>query len=231
MLILGIDTSGKMASVSIMEDDILLAENTVYTTLTHSQIIMPMCKKLLKSANKTLKDVDRIAVSCGPGSYTGLRIGIAGVKAMTFALDIGCNGVSTLESLAYNVSHWHGNICAIMKARQDLVYCGLFHSYLGEIKRHQEDFIINRKELWNLLNTDERFSSDSIILVGDGAKDFYDEFNDHEHKLILSSIKDRFQSASSLCEVAKRLEPQSPYDLEAFYLQPTKAEKDLKSKL
>lgn len=225
MLILGIDTSGKMASVSLMQDDVLLAENSVYTTLTHSQIIMPMCKKLLESVGKTLQDVSRIAVSCGPGSYTGLRIGISGVKAMCFALNIGCNGISTLESLAYNVFGFDGAICSIMKARLDLVYCGLFQSDMKSITRYSDDCILEKSMLFEKLSNIDK----NIILVGDGAEDFYSSY-EFKSNVALASVKDRLQSASSLCEIARNLEPQTPQDLQALYLQPTKAEKDLKSK-
>lgn len=212
-----------MASVSLMQDDILLAENSIYTTLTHSQIIMPMCKKVLESVGKNLQDVDRIAVSCGPGSYTGLRIGISGVKAMCFALDIGCNGISTLESLAYNIFGFNGVICSIMKARLDLVYCGTFKSDMKSIERITDDSIISKSQLNDILNS----INDNIMLVGDSAEDFYHQYPFDKSKIFLSSVKDRLQSASSLCEIAKHLEPQSPQSLEAFYLQPTKAEKDL----
>lgn len=225
MLILGIDTSGKMASVSLMQDDVLLAENSVYTTLTHSQIIMPMCKKLLESVGKTLQDVNRIVVSCGPGSYTGLRIGISGVKAMCFALNIGCNGISTLESLAYNVFGFDGVICSIMKARLDLVYCGLFQSDMKSIIRYSDDCILEKSMLFEKLSNIDK----NIILVGDGAEDFYSSY-EFKSNVALASVKDRLQSASSLCEIARNLEPQTPQDLQALYLQPTKAEKDLKSK-
>lgn len=225
MLILGIDTSGKMASVSLMQDDVLLAENSVYTTLTHSQIIMPMCKKLLESVGKTLQDVNRIVVSCGPGSYTGLRIGISGVKAMCFALNIGCNGISTLESLAYNVFGFDGVICSIMKARLDLVYCGLFQSDMKSITRYSDDCILEKSMLFEKLSNIDK----NIILVGDGAEDFYSSY-EFKSNVALASVKDRLQSASSLCEIARNLEPQTPQDLQALYLQPTKAEKDLKSK-
>lgn len=228
MLILGIDTSGKVASVALMQDDVLLAESSTYTTLTHSQVIMPMCRDLLKSANKSLQDVDRIAVSCGAGSYTGLRIGISAVKAMSFALNVGCNGISTLESLAYNVKGFHGVVCSIMKARLDLVYCGLFSSSMQSITRHPaipQDCIIEKAKLLDVLNS----LSEDTILVGDGAEEFYHTSTLRDN-VVLSSTRDRLQSASSLCEVAKQLEPQSPYELEALYLQPTKAEKDLKEK-
>ncbi|MDE6595170.1 MAG: tRNA (adenosine(37)-N6)-threonylcarbamoyltransferase complex dimerization subunit type 1 TsaB, partial [Oscillospiraceae bacterium] len=96
MIILGIDTSGKIASVALAAsaalttEEKVLSQTTVYTKLTHSQVILPICRDVLKNAGLELSDVDGIAVSAGPGSYTGLRIGIAAVKAMCFALDKPC---------------------------------------------------------------------------------------------------------------------------------------------
>lgn len=222
MLTLGIDTSGKTASVALMDGDTLLAENTIYTARTHSQVIMPMCKSVLESSNKSLQDVERIAVSCGAGSYTGLRIGISAVKAMCYALNIGCNGISTLESLAYNVFGFNGTICSIMKARLDLVYYGIFQSDMQTIQRTTNDGIISKSQLFDILNAHE----DSVVLVGDGAEDFYNTF-ECKPNVVLSATKDRLQSASSLCEIAKLRDAESPYDLEALYLQPTRAEKEL----
>ena len=183
-----------------------------------------MCIKLLESVGKTLQDVNRIVVSCGPGSYTGLRIGISGVKAMCFALNIGCNGISTLESLAYNVFGFDGVICSIMKARLDLVYCGLFQSDMKSITRYSDDCILEKSMLFEKLSNIDK----NIILVGDGAEDFYSSY-EFKSNVALASVKDRLQSASSLCEIARNLEPQTPQDVQALYLQPTKAEKDLKS--
>jgi tRNA threonylcarbamoyladenosine biosynthesis protein TsaB len=183
---------------------------------------MPMCKSVLESANKSLQDVERIAVSYGAGSYTGLRIGISAVKSMCYALGIGCNGVSTLESLAYNVFGFNGTICSIMKARLDLVYYGIFQSDMKTIQRTADDGIISKAQLFDILNAHEG----NVILVGDGAEDFYHSF-ECKPNVVLSATKDRLQSASSLCEIAKLRDAESPYDLEALYLQPTRAEKEL----
>ncbi|MBP3761189.1 MAG: tRNA (adenosine(37)-N6)-threonylcarbamoyltransferase complex dimerization subunit type 1 TsaB, partial [Ruminococcus sp.] len=122
MLILGIDTSGKTASAALFDSDneIFVAENTVYTQKTHSQVIMPIVKNILAQTGKTMQDINLIAAADGPGSYTGLRIGVAAVKAMSFALDVRCCGVSTLKALAYNNIAFRGVICSVMKARAEL---------------------------------------------------------------------------------------------------------------
>ena len=224
MLILGIDTSGKVASVSLMQDDVILATDTMCTTLTHSQTIMPMCKALVTRCGKSFDDLDRIAVCSGPGSYTGLRIGIAGAKAMCFALGIGCNGVSTLESLANNVIDCNLGVCSIIKARQDLVYCAVFKANGGTLTRLTPDAILST----NVLNDTLLSLDGNFVLVGDGAKEFYTNYSNS--KYLLSSPHSRLQSASSLCEVASKLPAITPQELQATYLQPTKAEKDLLNK-
>ena len=99
---LGIDTSGKTASAALYEDGIMLGQTSVYTSKTHSQVILPMVKKIMSDCGRELSQLTDISVSSGPGSYTGIRIGIAAVKAMSFALDIPCYAVSSLEGLAYN---------------------------------------------------------------------------------------------------------------------------------
>ena len=119
MLILGIDTSGKTAACALYEDGIMLGQSCVYTVKTQSQVILPLIKKLMSDCNRELSQLSLIAVSKGPGSYTGIRIGIAAVKAMAFSLDIPCCGVSTLEGLAYT-SGYEGTVCPIIKARKDL---------------------------------------------------------------------------------------------------------------
>ena len=100
--ILGIDTSGKNASVAVWNDGELRAQYFVQTRMTHSQVILPLCEKMLADLGITVKDIDRFAVAAGPGSYTGLRIGISAVKALAFGLGKKCNGISTLEAIAYN---------------------------------------------------------------------------------------------------------------------------------
>ena len=147
MTLLGIDTSGKTASVALCTEDKVLAQTTVYTSLTHSQVILPLCNDVLKNAGVELSDVDGIAVAMGPGSYTGLRIGISAVKAICFAQNKPCIGISTLEGLANNVSLHKGKICAVMTARLDLVYCALFESDGCKVKRLTNDEILSIDDL------------------------------------------------------------------------------------
>ena len=107
MLLLGIDTSGKVASADLFdtENEIFLAQSSLYTQKTHSQVIMPMVKDILTKSDKQMSEIGAIAVANGPGSYTGLRIGVAAVKAMCFGLGIKCCGVSTLSALAFLITN------------------------------------------------------------------------------------------------------------------------------
>lgn len=216
MTILGIDTSGKIASVAVSTGDRVLAQTTVYTKLTHSQVILPICKDVLKNAGMELSEIDGIAAAAGPGSYTGLRIGIAAVKAMCFALDKPCIGISTLESLAYNVLLHKGVICAVMAARLDLVYCGIFRSDGKNLERLAPDRIMPLDDLKREL---EALDGD-IVTVGDNAEILTGE------RFQAAPAPLRLQLGTSLCMAAFGKEMYSPDKLEAAYLEITKAEKD-----
>lgn len=215
MTLLGIDTSGKTASVAVCTETAVLAQTSVYTKLTHSQVILPICRETLKSAGMELSDVDGIAAAAGPGSYTGLRIGIAAVKAMCFALDKPCIGISTLEALAQNVSLHKGIICSIMAARQNLVYAAVFRSDGRKISRITEDSIIPVEELERLLGE----TDGDIAVVGDGSDRLTGE------RYLQAPPHLRLQLASGLCEAAFGKEMYPPDKLEAAYLEITKAEK------
>lgn len=218
MLLLGIDTSGKTASVAVCTENSVLAQTTVYTKLTHSQVILPICKDVLKSAGLTLSDADAIAAAAGPGSYTGLRIGIAAVKAMCFALDKPCIGISTLEALAYNVSLHKGIICAVMAARLDLVYCAVFRSDGRNITRLSKDEILPIDELKSRLDA----MDEDVVTVGDAAEKLAGE------RFTTAPPHLKLQLASSLCAAGFTKEPYSPDSLEAAYMEITRAEKDLR---
>ncbi len=220
MTLLGIDTSGKTASVALCTEDKVLAQTTVYTSLTHSQVILPICNDVLKNAGVALSDVDGIAVAMGPGSYTGLRIGISAVKAMCFALNKNCIGVSTLEGLANNVSLHRGIICAVMAARLDLVYCAVFESDGCKVKRLTNDEILPLEELKKKLTEYEG----EIAVVGDAADKLDGE------KFIIAPPHLKLQLATGLCSAAFDKELYTPDKLDAAYLQITKAEKDLQEK-
>ena len=227
MKILGIDTSGKIASVALCDENTCLAQTTVLTKLTHSQVILPMVEKVLKDSALTLDDVDYFAVADGPGSYTGLRIGISAVKGMCFTLNKKCIGISTLKSLAYNCIPSKSLIVSVMRARPEIAYFAAFESDGEKLQTIKEDCICSVEEIVKYLN----FTQKDTILVGDYAKELYENYFSQSQNVRLSPMTMRMQNASSLCLAALADENYyTPDKLEVNYLQITKAEKDLKDK-
>lgn len=226
MLLLGIDTSGKVASAALFDTDseVIIAETSLYTQKTHSQIIMPMVKSLIEQAGKTVKDVNLIAVAKGPGSYTGLRIGIAGVKAMGFALDCKCCGVSTLKALACNNIAYKGVICSVMKARADLVYAAVYKSDCYALETIMKEQLLSRDELAEFL----ALNGTEVMLCGDGAAEFFMDYR--SPMFVIAPPQGRLQSACGVCLGAMSEEFVSPEELDASYLQKVQAEKLLDKK-
>ncbi len=225
MKILAIDTSGKIASVALCDAENCYVSNTVLTNLTHSQIILPLVENLLKDAEISLADIDAFAVATGPGSYTGLRIGVSAVKGMAFAKEKPCFSVSTLHSLAFNVQAFDGLIYAVMFARQNLVYFAKFISKNQAVTRLCDDYIADISEVLDEIKN----AQEKVILVGDFACDLYKMQGKPD--VFLAPVSQRLQNASSLCAVAFAENNQlNPRDLQVEYLQITKAEKDLEKK-
>lgn len=227
MKILGIDTSGKIASVAICDENTCLAQTTVVTKLTHSQVILPMIEKVLSDATLTLEDIDYFAVADGPGSYTGLRIGISALKGMCFTLGKQCTGISTLKSLAYNCITSKSLIVSVMRARPEIAYFATFKSDGEKLQTIKEDCVCSAQEIIKYLN----FTEKDTILVGDYAKELYENHFSESENVRLAPMTMRMQNASSLCLAA--FADNNFYTsekLEVSYLQITKAEKDLKEK-
>ncbi len=226
MLILGIDTSGKTASAALFdtEQELFLAQNTLYTQKTHSQVIMPIVKDIISQSGKKLTDIGAVAVAAGPGSYTGLRIGVAAVKALSFGLDIKCCGVSTLEGLACNNIAYKGIICSIMKARGDIVYNCIYKSDGFSIEQICEERLISRDELAQEL----AFAGKETMLCGDGAAEFFTEYN--SPMFIISPPQSRLQNAAGVCLAGASKPHIAPDELVVSYLQKVKAEKDLEDR-
>ncbi len=222
MRILGIDTSGTVAAAALYdsEKDLLLGQQLVYTKRTHSQVILPLVMRLLEDTGITISDVDRYAVAAGPGSYTGLRIGIAAVKAMAFAQGAECCGISTLKALSFQVRPvGTGTVCAVMKARKGLVYAGLYSFDGNECTPLMEDALMPEEELLRKID-----GMDSVIMTGDGAADLIETYC--PENVLLAPAAVRLQNGAGLCMSAAYAEPQSPEEMEAKYLQLVKAEKD-----
>ena len=224
MLILGIDTSGKTAAAALFEDGGLLGQISICTMKTQSQVILPAVKRLMNDCKKEFADLDVIAVSKGPGSYTGIRIGLSAVKAMAFALQIPVCAVSSLEALAFGCGR-NGTVCPIMKARQDIVYSGLYNINHGGVSQMlMKDGVMTMSELKDKL---EHFGDD-ITLTGDGAYDFISKYPDARFTLTPPHL--RLQSGCGVALAAMGKEPIDPMEVQASYLQLVKAEKDLLEK-
>ena len=167
MKILALDSTAKTASVSITEDERLITVYSVTAGLNHSETLLPMVENALKTAQMKIDDIDMFAISDGPGSFTGVRIGVSLLKGLAFGKEKVCVGVSTLDALAQNLKGFVGIICPLMDARRDQVYNALFESDGKEIKRLCVDRAISLKELENELKkaNDE---GKKIYLCGDG---------------------------------------------------------------
>ena len=181
MLILAFETSAKAASVALLEEGKLLGEAYQNTGLTHSQTLMVMAENLLSQCGKTVADVTDVAVAAGPGSFTGVRIGVAAAKGFAWGRELPCYGVSTLESMALGLGAWQGYVCPCMDARRSQVYNALFYVNEGTVTRVCEDRAISLAELGEELKKLE----EPIFLVGDGSNLCYNALLESVPNLIL----------------------------------------------
>ena len=222
MTVLGIETSGKTASCAVMRCGVLLAENTFLTKLTHSQIILPTLKRTLADCSLDLSDIDLFAVAAGPGSYTGLRIGIAAIKGIC-AVGKPCIGVSTLEALAWNTVAAKGRIIPALSARQGIAYFGAYDSDGFSVAPIAADKVGDESEIKTLT---DGFDGD-IILTGDCAERLKSELFADDVRVRVSPANVRLQSAAGVCMAALSHgdEAGSAEELGARYLQNTMAEK------
>ena len=165
MLILAFESSAKPASVALVRDGKLLSLSTQCSALTHSRTLLPMAEDMLKNAELTLDDVDLLAVAHGPGSFTGIRIGVSAVKGLAWGAQKPCVGVSTLEAMAWHGLAAGGVVCPVMDARRQQVYNALFRIEDGRPVRLCPDRAISLEELAAEL----RALGESVLLVGDGS--------------------------------------------------------------
>ena len=170
MKILALESSATAASVALCEDEALIAQSFRDTGLTHSQTLLPMTEELLAHCGLTVADLDLIAVAAGPGSFTGLRIGVATAKGLAWAAQLPCAGCSTLEAMAWNLAGLDGELCAAMDARRHQVYNARFRAENGTITRLTEDRAIALEDLIEEL----RGTETTQIVLGDGARLCYE---------------------------------------------------------
>ncbi len=218
MKILAIESSAKAASVAVVEDGKILGETFLNCGLTHSVTIMPSVEWLLDMANLKVSDIDRIAISEGPGSFTGLRIGMAAVKGLAWACDIPCCGVSTLAAAAEGVAHINGTVCAVMDARAHQVYNALFTVKNGEVSRLCADRAISIEDLGKELE-----KINDVIIAGDGAELVYNELG-AKYRIAPEHI--RYQRAVYVARLAENAKVISSQELKPEYIRLPQAERE-----
>ena len=225
MLILAFETSAKAASVALWEGK-LLGESYQNTGLTHSQTLMVMAEDLMKQCGKAPADVTHVAVAAGPGSFTGVRSGVAAAKGFAWGREIPLCGVSTLQAMALTLGVWEGTVCCVMDARRNQVYNALFRAEGGSITRIREDRAISLEELGRELGG----ISGTIYLVGDGSELTHRTLKDTVPNLALPPEHRRHQRASGVALAAvKQIEGGGPCDAASLtpnYLRLSQAERE-----
>ena len=223
MIILAIESSALTASVAVCDGERLLGEYTLNNGNTHSETLLPMVESLLNSLDLSVSDVDLFAVTAGPGSFTGVRIGVSTLKGLAFASQKPCAGVSTLEALAYNFPVPGGLICPVMNARRKQVYTALFREKNGELIRLIPDSAIAITELDEILAAYD----EPVYLVGDGYNVTTENL---KHAIGATPERLRWQSAASVAKAAYAAHLSgntvSDAELKPVYLRPCQAERE-----
>ena len=231
MLLLAFETSAKSCSAALHDGRGLLAESYQNSGLTHSQTLMVMAEDLLKVCGKSAADVTHLAVAAGPGSFTGVRIGVSAAKGFAWGAEKPVYGVSTLEAMALGLGVMDGHICCCMDARRKQVYNAIFLAENGHLTRVCEDRAISLEEL-----KEELLSIDGpIYLVGDGAELTMRTLGAEIPALILPPEHRRHQRASGVALAAigamERAEPADGAALQPNYLRLSQAERERMEKL
>lgn len=229
MKILAIDSSAVTASCAVTEDDVILSQSFVNIGLTHSQTLMPLIDATLSAAQCSMNDIDLLAVSNGPGSFTGVRIGVATIKGIAFTHNLSCVGVSTLQAIAYACAFTDGIICAVMDARRNQVYCALFRAVKGNITRLTEDDALSIDVLGLMLSE----YNEPICIAGDGAQICYSALSEDNSNLRLAASVSRYQSGAGVAFAAAQAFSDGTTvtadKLAPTYLRLPQAERELKS--
>ena len=226
MRLLAFETSAKAASVALTEDGKLLAESYQNTGMTHSQTLMVMAEDLLKTAGLTVRDVEAVAVAAGPGSFTGIRIGVAAAKGFAWGGELPCYGVSTLEAMARSLGVWDGYVLPVMDARRSQVYNALFLAEAGKLTRLTEDRAIALTDLAEEIKNLQT----PIFLVGDGSNLCYNTLQESVPNLVLPPEHRMHQRACGVALTAEEMIrqgiPGNGAELTPNYLRMSQAERE-----
>ena len=227
MMILALESSATACSVALTRDGSVLAQAFQHSGLTHSRTLLPMVDNVLNSCGESMEHVDVVAVAAGPGSFTGLRIGVATAKGLAWPADKDCAACSTLESMAWPLAHMEGKliVCA-MDARRSQVYNALFLATGDGLKRLSEDRAISLVELAEEV---KKYENEKIV-VGDGAKLCYNTLSEMGLSLTLAPEHLRMQSGWGVARAAEELAKQGQLikgeALNAVYHRLSQAERE-----
>ncbi len=228
MLMLCLESSAKCASVALFEDGRCLGDYRQAEGLTHSRTLLPMAEALMKNCGRSLRELGAVAVAHGPGSFTGLRIGMAAAKGLAWALEIPAVGVSTLEAMACGGPAMEGaRLCCVMDARRQQVYNALFELRGGKPVRLCPDRAIGIAELQQGLIS----AGGAWILLGDGAALCYNTMDREKLRLSLAPEPLRLQSARGVGLAAADKQPQSADALLPVYLRLSQAERERQERM
>lgn len=229
MLILAMDSTAVAASVALLSDGAPLAAFHLNNGNTHSETLLPMAESVLRCTGKTVNDIDLFAVSAGPGSFTGVRIGVATVKGLAFGKGKPCVGVSTLEALAENLVPTGGLLCPVMNARRGQVYNALFRVENGALTRLCPDRALSAEELEAELLT----YSEPVTLCGDGAEPVKNSFTKCDVALPPLTLIEQNAVSVALCaaRMAKEGRTCTDKELKPVYLRMPQAERERLQKL
>ena len=220
MKILGIDTSTMAANVAVLEDDKLICEYTINTKKTHSQKLMPMIENMLKLSDLDIKEIDAIAICVGPGSFTGLRIGMATAKAMAHVNNIPLIGVNSLEILGANMDLCNRNICSILDAQRNQVY--------------MNKYILKDYKAIDELLEEISSSNEDWVLVGEAVYKYKEKIEEISN-ITIPSPANNITKASTLCFVARDKmlandQVYNCYNINPMYIRKSQAEEQYEEK-
>ena len=230
MIVLSIDSSSKVATVALLNDDTLLGEYVINDKREHSVLLMPMIENLLKDCELTINDIDGFVVSKGPGSFTGLRIGMATIKGLSFGANKPYISLSSLDGLAYSLSYFNGIICPIMDALRENVYTALYKNEDGEFKNIMDPTPMELPDLLEMLKE----KNEEVIFTGDGLLKHKEYIKANFPNAKFASNHVSLTRASSIGELGLNLLKQGIKDdpnSAPVYLKKPQAERELEKRM
>lgn len=230
MKILAIESSALTASVAICEDEYPIAEMTLQNGNTHSETLLPMIEQLLAHTGLSAQDIDLFAVPVGPGSFTGIRIGVSLIKGLAFDSQTPCVGVSSLEGMAYNLTGFSGVLCPIMDARRNQLYNALFRFENEQLVRLTEDRLITAIDLLAELSS----YNEPVVLTGEGIPVLL-KVAERQDQFVIPSPLMATQNATGVARLALKLyqagQACTDGQLLPVYLRPSQAERERNERL